>query len=195
MYTLSRLIPRLFLAGLLSLAAATAYAQTYVAPLIGANIGGDAGCAAAGCESPSVTLGAQYGYFENVFGYEEDFGYIINLFRDGPGARSRVITLMSNITYGPLIKDLWRPYVVGGVGFLKSKVEVSPSRQLAVEYTGFGWDLGGGVVIAKPRGTLGLKADWRMYRGFNDLRVEGFPVTDTHLFFTRLSLGVLIQFQ
>jgi opacity protein-like surface antigen len=169
-----------------------ARAQTYIVPYVGANLGGDADCAAVDCSARSVTLGGAYGFFENLFGYEEDFGYVSNLFRDGPGASSRVITLMTNGTINPKFGKYVHVYGLGGLGFVRTKVDVSPSTHVVGEDSGFGWNAGAGIVIAGEK-TIGIRADWRYFQSFSDLEAIGLPVQNTHLTFGRLSVGVVIM--
>ncbi len=157
---------------------------------MGANFGGDADCPAAGpCADAGVTLGAAYGYFNELMGIEEDFGFVANPFRDAPAADSRALTLMSNFMIGPLI-GVVRPYGLIGAGFMRAKMDPSPTRIGPLEHTDFGWDVGGGVLVAY--GHIGLRADLRVFRSFADFQAKGFPVSGAFNF-GRASIGLVIQ--
>jgi opacity protein-like surface antigen len=167
-----------------------ARAQTYLVAFGGTNVGPDTGCSS-NCGSRPVTLGGVYGYFEQLFGFETDFGYTQNAFPDGEGSRSRVITLMTNLSINPKVGAA-RLYALGGLGFIRSKVEVSPSTAFAGENGGFGWDVGAGIVVAKEK-SIGIRGDWRYIRGFSDLRALGFPLTGTNLSFNRFTVGLVVN--
>jgi opacity protein-like surface antigen len=190
-HSLKRVVVVLSAAIVLALVPSSARAQTFFIPFMGANFGGDVDCPSApSCAAdPSVTLGAAYGYFNDLIGLEEDFGYVLNPFRDDPPTDSRAITLMSNVMVGPLL-GLVRPYGLIGAGFMRVSMEPSPTRTLVTEHTDFGWDVGGGVLVAY--GHIGLRADLRFFRTFNNIQAKGFPVSGD-LNFGRASIGLVIQ--
>ena len=167
-----------------------AHAQTFLIAYAGTNVGPDTGCTS-NCGSQPVTLGGVYGYFQELFGFEEDFGYTQNAFQDGETSRSRIITLMTNVSVNPQV-GIARLYALGGVGFVRSKVEVSPTTLFVGEHGGFGWDVGAGIVVAKQK-SIGVRADWRYIAGFNDLHELGFPITGTNVSFNRYTVGLVIN--
>ena len=176
--------------------AGRAAAQTYFVPFAGANISGDASCAENyNCADSGLTLGASYGYFNeyinDIFGFDEEFGYTKNLFRrDGPGARSRVITLMTNITAGKQL-GLVRPYGLIGVGFIQTKILTTGQLSTNTEDDNdFGWNAGGGVVLSYGR--IGIRGDVRFFRGFHERESKGFPV-DEKIKFGRATIGLVVQ--
>ena len=100
--------------------------------------------------------------------------------------------MMSNVVIGPKI-SLVRPYVVGGVGLIKAKVEFTPGSLLNTSNNGFGWDIGGGLTVGGEH--VGIRGDIRYFHSFKDLEVLGFSVGgDTKLDFGRASVGLFLGF-
>ena len=98
---------------------------------------------------------------------------------------------MSNVVIGPRI-TLVRPYVVGGVGLIKSKVEFTPNSLLDSSNNGFGWNIGGGVVVGSER--IGIRGDIRYFHSFKDLEVLGVDLGGEKLDFGRASVGLFLGF-
>jgi len=65
------------------------------------------------------------------------------------------------------------PYVLGGVGLIKSHVEFTTASILTTNNNNFGWDLGGGVILLFG-GHLGVRGDIRHFHSFQD-KVLGSP--------------------
>src|SRR3954467_12189437 len=151
------------------LASRPAAAQGFVSPFIGWNFGGDAKCLlVAGCEEHTTAYGVAFGALGPVFGFEEEFGYTKNFFGEAPTYGSDVFTLMSNVIINAPIPVV-RPYVVGGVGFIKSHVEPTATSLLSFDSTNnsFGWDLGGGLIVGSSH--IGVRGDVRYFHTFSDI--------------------------
>lgn len=170
-----------------------AAAQGFINPFLGFNFGGDAKCPeVTGCEDKTTNFGVAIGTLGRVIGFEEEFGYAKNFFGTAPGFESSVLTLMSNVVIGPKI-TLVRPYVAGGVGLIKSKVEFTPTSLLDSSTNGFGWDVGGGVILGGEH--IGVRGDIRYFHSFKDLEILGFSLGgDTKLDFGRASVGLFLGF-
>jgi opacity protein-like surface antigen len=132
----------------LALAAAqTAGAQGFVSPLLGYDFGGDSGCPEiTGCEEKKLNAGVAIGAMNNVVGFEEEFAYARNFFGTAPGYSSSVLTVMSNLMIVPHLGPV-RPYVLVGLGLMKTHVELTPSSIVNGDNNHLGWDAGGGLMI------------------------------------------------
>ena len=169
-----------------------AAAQGFIAPFVGFNFGGDASCPEIeDCEDKATNFGVAFGTIGRVIGFEEEFSYAKDFFGTAPGFSSSVLTLMSNVVIGPRI-TLVRPYVVGGVGLIKSKVEFTPNSLLDSSNNGFGWNIGGGVVVGSER--IGIRGDIRYFHSFKDLEVLGVDLGGEKLDFGRASVGLFLGF-
>ena len=175
------------------LAPRPAVAQGFIAPFIGLDFGGDAKCPQiSGCEDKTSNVGVAFGSLGPVLGFEEDFSYAKNFFGTAPGLSSSVLTLMSNLVIGPKIAIV-RPYVAGGVGLIKAKVDFTTGSLLNTSNNGFGWDLGGGVIVGGKH--AGIRGDIRYFHSFKELEVLGFSLGgDTKLDFGRASVGLFLGF-
>jgi hypothetical protein len=171
-----------------------AAAQGFISPFIGFDFGGDAKCPEiSDCEDKTTNLGVSVGTLGPVIGFEEEFAYAKDFFGTAPLiSSSSVLTLMSNVIIGPKI-SLVRPYVVGGVGLIKAKVEFTPTSLLSTSNNGFGWDIGGGLVIGGEH--VGVRGDIRYFHSFKDLEVAGFSLGgDTKIDFGRATVGLFLGF-
>jgi opacity protein-like surface antigen len=186
----------------LSLALATAFvvaaathagAQTFVNPFVGYNFGGDATCPSVDrCEDKKLNAGVSIGRMGRVFGIEEEFAYAKDFFGTAPGFSSSVLTVMTNAMFIPKIGPV-RPYVLAGVGLIKTHVEFSPSSVLTSDNNNFGWDVGGGIMaLFGPH--VGMRGDIRYFHAFQDLAVLGITLSDTKLDFGRASAGLVLAF-
>ena len=181
------------LASFTLLPAAAARAQGFVSPLIGFNFGGDSGCPEiTGCEEKRLNAGVSLGVIGSVFGFEEEFAYASNFFGETPGVSSSVLTVMTNVMFVPDIGPI-RPYVVGGVGLIKTKIELTPASLLTSDNNHFGWDLGGGVMVFFGE-HVGIRGDIRYFHAFQDLELLGFSLGDTKLDFGRAAGALVLKF-
>ena len=181
------------LAAFLCLSALPASAQGYIAPLAGFNFGGDSGCPEiTDCDDKRLNAGVALGVLGNVFGFEEEFAYARDFFGDTPGVSSSVLTVMTNAMFAPNIGPV-RPFVVAGVGLIKTHVELTPSSVLTSYNNHFGWNLGGGLFIFFGE-HLGIRGDIRYFHSFQDLELLGVELGDTKLDFGRAAGAVVFKF-
>jgi opacity protein-like surface antigen len=138
-------------------------------------------------------------------GFEVDFGYSPNFFETSASSNnafqftndSNVVTLTGNVIVGAPIGGHGgsiRPYVVGGVGLIRSHVQDLPGVFDAESKNDFGFDLGGGVMGFFAQ-NIGLRGDFRYFRSFrgsNSDTVTGLALSDFH--FWRGSAGVTFKF-
>ena len=188
----ARVLP--ILAVLFLLASATsASAQGFIAPFIGYNFGGDAGCAELfDCEDKHTDFGVALGVMGGFFGFELDFGYTPDFFGESSEQSSNVMTLMGNFLIGPKIGPV-QPYGLAGLGLIKSDFEFTNFSALDTDNNKFGYDLGGGVMIFFGD-HIGIRGDVRYFHSFQKLELIGISLDETKLDFGRGSVGVVFKF-
>jgi opacity protein-like surface antigen len=178
--------------GAFALTPTSASAQGFISPFIGFDYGGNSGCpTATDCEDKNSNIGVAGGKLGAIAGAEVEFGYARDFFGEAPGVESNVLTLMTNVIVGPKIGAI-RPYVLGGVGLIKSRVELTAGSILDSN-SDFGWNIGGGVMLMFGE-HIGVRGDIRRFKSFSDLDVLGFSLSDEKLTFNRASAGLVLAF-
>ena len=168
-------------------------ADGFVSPFVGYNFGGDSGCPKiSNCDDKKLNAGVALGAMGNVFGFEEEFGYAKNFFGTAPGLDSSVFTIMTNVMLTPSLGPA-RPYVLAGLGLVKTHVSLTPSSVLSSNNNNLGWDVGGGL-MGFFGSHVGLRGDIRYIHSFQDLNVLGFTVSHAKLDFGRASVGLVVKF-
>ena len=173
--------------------ATPAGAQGFISPMIGLDFGGDAQCPhLTGCEDKKVNASVSFGAMGNLLGFEEEIAYAPDFFGSAAGLSSSVLTVMSNVMVVPKIGPV-RPYVEGGIGLIKTHVDLTTTSVFTTSNNGLGWDVGGGVmgVIGDH---VGLRGDLRYVHAFKDLTVLGFTLSNAKLNYGRASVGVVLKF-
>ncbi len=170
-----------------------ASAQGFISPLIGYNFGGDSGCPAiTDCEDKKLNIGVAFGALGPVLGFETELAFIDNFFGVTPILQSNVLTLMGNVMLAPKIGPV-RPYVVVGLGLIKTNVEFTSASLLDVANNNFGWNLGGGLMFFFGE-HVGVRGEIRYFHAFQDLEILGINIGDTKLDFGRAAAGVVFTF-
>lgn len=137
-------------------------------------------------------------------GFELDFGYSPNFFETGTSGSgfdfandSNVTTLMANAIIGIPIGGQRggsvRPYVVGGVGLIRTNVQDAGEFFDISTKNDFGFDVGGGVMGFFAE-NIGIRGDLRYFRslsGSSD-NVTGLGVSEFN--FWRGSVGLSFRF-
>jgi len=141
-----------------------------------------------------------------VIGFEVDFGYSPNFFETNTGSNdqfdlasnSNVTTLTANAIVGIPIGGQHggsvRPYVVGGVGLIRSNVGDVGDFFDAQSKNDFGFDVGGGV-MGFFNSNVGIRGDVRYFRSFQGAdsgSVTGLALGNLN--FWRGSVGVSLKF-
>ena len=174
---------------------ARAHADGFISPLIGFNFGGDASCqAASNCEDKRLNFGVGLGAMNAVLGFEEEFAYARDFFGIRPGVQNAsVLTLMSNFMLVPKIGPV-RPYVLAGVGLIKTHTEFTLTSLTSTDNNNFGWDVGGGLMVTiVPH--VALRGDIRYFHAFQDLgNIPVIPVANQKLDFGRAAAAVVFTF-
>ena len=170
-----------------------AHADGFISPLIGFNFAGDANCPAiSDCQDKRLNFGAAIGGMNAILGFEQEFAYARDFFGTAPGLQSSVFTMMSNLMVVPKIGPV-RPYVVGGLGLIKTHVDFTTSALFSSDNNDFGWDLGGGLMVTLvPH--VAIRGDIRHFHSFQDLAVAGFVLNNSKLNFGRAAAALTFTF-
>lgn len=177
----------------LAATATEARAQGYISPMVGYDFGGDSGCPNVNsCTDKKVNWSVAAGVLGKIVGIEGEFAYAPDFFGSASGFSSNVVTMMGNIMLAPKVGPV-HPYVLAGVGLIKSHVDLTTTSLFTTDNSDFGWDVGGGV-IGFVSGHFGLRADLRYFHSFQDFTVLGFTLDNTKLDYGRASAGVVFKF-
>jgi opacity protein-like surface antigen len=183
---------------LFALAPRPAHAQGYFVPFFGYDFGGDAGACPPNtilinCSVRRAAYGLNFGSLAaGIVGFDADISYAPDFFgkSDSFGANS-VLTFMSNVVIavpaGPV-----HPYVTGGLGFMRTKVELKASSLLSTSNTSFGYNIGGGIMVFLPS-HLGVRIDYRNIRSASDITIAGINIQNRKLSFSRLAFGLVLH--
>jgi hypothetical protein len=179
----------------LVLAPIQARADGFVTPWVGSAFGSNInnGRTAIGVDAGGMGAGViggelDFGYSPSFFGTKSDFG------------NNTVINLMANVIVGAPVGGQRgagiRPYLVGGVGLLRTQIDGGTLAKVSSSDNMFGWDAGGGV-MGYFNNHVGLRGDLRYLRGTHDLNDStGFNSVDFNgnkIHFWRASVGVVFR--
>lgn len=171
---------------------ASAHAEAFVSPWIGANFATDLGD---GRNAFGLTAG---GMGAGVIGGEIDLGYSPSFFgTDNIFGSNNVLTMMGNVIIGVPIGGTRgvgiRPYGTGGVGLIRTSVDG------LLTMTGFsdnslGLNLGGGV-MGFLGNHFGVRGDLRYFRTLNigSLTPNAFNLDLGGFTFWRASVGLVFR--
>jgi opacity protein-like surface antigen len=195
----------------LAAAPRNASADWTLTPFLGWNFGGSADVnnpAAGTTFNNSFEHKIDYGVSlagmgSGIFGGEIDFGYSPNFFETGPSINgfqfandSNVTTLTGNLIIGAPVGGhgaSFRPYAVGGVGLIRTKVQDAAGFFDVASKNDFGYDIGAGAMVFFAQ-NIGLRGDFRYFRSFQGSsdNVTGLGLSNFH--FWRGSVGVSFKF-
>ena len=190
---MKRVIKSLILTGAVAvvLAPMRARADGFVTPWVGSAFGSNIkngqttfGISAGGMGAGIVGGEADFGWSPSFFGTQSDFG------------NNTVMNLMGNLILGVPIGGQHgagiRPYVVGGVGLIRTQIDGGTISKVSSSNNMFGWDAGGGV-MGYFSDHVGLRGDLRYLRATSDLTVNGLDLKGDRLHFWRASVGVVLR--
>ncbi len=189
----------------------SASADWVVTPFIGWNFGGSADVQGTGGTSFENKFEKKIDYGVSLasmgagaVGFEVDFGYSPNFFESGTAGNnnfefandSNVVTLTGNVIVGAPIGGHGgsiRPYVVGGVGLIRSNVQDAAGVFDVENKNDFGFDLGAGVMGFFAQ-NVGLRGDFRYFRSFRGTSDTATGLGLSNFHFWRGSAGVTFKF-
>jgi opacity protein-like surface antigen len=201
---------KLFVTASLALAASTAVPATASAdwlftPFIGSTFGGSANIGGEGDSFKNeferkLNYGASLAFVgSGAVGFEFDFGYSPNFFRADTGdsgidfvGDGNVTTAMVNLVVGAPHGGV-RPYVSGGVGLIKSKVDDIGQFFGSIDSTDFGFNAGAGLGGFFSE-NVGLRGDIRFFRSVHDSSADGIDLELGQFKFWRGTVGITFKF-
>jgi opacity protein-like surface antigen len=192
---MSRVIKSLLIASATAvvLAPVPARADGFFIPWVGSAFGSSIqnGQAAIGVSGGAMGAGiiggeADFGWSPSFFGTKTDFG------------NNTVMNLMGNVILGIPVGGQHgagvRPYVVGGLGLVRTQIDGGTVAHVSSSDNMFGWDAGGGV-MGYFSDHVGLRGDVRYLRATSDLKtgVTTLDLGGNQLHFWRASVGVVFR--
>jgi len=184
----------------ITLAPVPARADTLLTPFFGVNFGGDAGKEfSEAFDTSQYNWGASITFMGGgVFGFEGDFGFSPDFYGKTDLGGSNVFTATGNLVIGIPFGGQHgfgvRPYGVVGAGLLKSASDFGTAIT-DIDESSVTWSAGGGVLVFFGS-SMGIRADVRYFRTFDDLEILGIPIAESpgKVDFTRGSLGFVLRF-
>lgn len=175
----------------LAMAPAAARADGWVNPWAGVNFGADVedGRGAFGVNAGGMGAGIiggeiGFGYSPSFFGAENDFG------------NNTVIDLMGNVIVGLPFGGQrgagLRPYVVGGLGLIRTQIDGGTLFDVSISDNHFGWNAGAGV-MGFFNDHIGVRADLRYLSNFSDSTSLDSLDFDGTFNYWRASFGIVIR--
>ena len=175
------------------LAPSQARADGFFTPWVGSAFGSNIrnGQTTVGVSAGSMGAGivggeADFGWSPSFFGNQSDFGH------------NTVINLMGNLILGVPVGGQHgagiRPYVVGGIGLIRTQIDGGTIAKVSSSDNMFGWDAGGGV-MGYFADHVGVRGDLRYLRATHQLNtgVSSIDINGDRLHFWRASIGIVIR--
>jgi opacity protein-like surface antigen len=197
---MKRVIKSLVLTGAMAivLAPIQARADGWVAPWIGSAFGssidngrGTFGVSAGGMGGGIVGAEFDFGYNPSFFGTQNDFG--------NNSVLNATVSLIVGVPIGGTYGKGVRPYVLGGVGLIRTQIDGVSNTNLfrpASSDNMFGWDAGAGV-MGFFNDHVGLRGEIRYLRGTHDMNestgINSVDFRGNKLHFWRPSIGVVFR--
>lgn len=175
------------------LAPAPARADGFFVPWVGSGFGSNIknGQTTVGVSAGSMGAGviggeADFGWSPSFFGSQSDFG------------SNTVMNLMGNLILGVPVGGQRgpgiRPYVVGGIGLVRTQIDGGTVAKVSSSDNMFGWDAGGGV-MGYFADHVGIRGDVRYIRGTHQLNtgVSAVDLNGDRIHYWRATIGVLFR--
>ena len=175
------------------LAPSQARADGFFTPWVGSAFGSNIrnGQTTVGVSAGSMGAGivggeADFGWSPSFFGNQSDFGH------------NTVMNLMGNLILGVPVGGQHgagiRPYVVGGIGLIRTQIDGGTIAKVSSSDNMFGWDAGGGV-MGYFADHVGVRGDLRYLRATHQLNtgVSSIDINGDRLHFWRASIGIVIR--
>ena len=175
------------------LAPIQARADGFFTPWVGSAFGSNIqnGQTTVGVSAGSMGAGivggeADFGWSPSFFGNQSDFGH------------NTVMNLMGNLILGVPVGGQHgagiRPYVVGGVGLIRTQIDGGTLAKVSSSDNMFGWDAGGGV-MGYFADHVGIRGDLRYLRATHELNtgVSSVDINGNRLHFWRASIGLVLR--
>jgi hypothetical protein len=182
------------------MAPATARADGLFIPFIGVNFAGNSRQEFSDAiDAGRVDWGGSLAYMGGgVLGFEAEIGYSPDFFGRTDLGGSSLLTATGNlligIPFGGQSGLGFRPYVLGGLGVIRSEIDTF-GDVLSLDNSEAAWNFGGGAMFFFGT-TVGLRADLRYFRTFGrvDLDLSDAIARRGRLDFARASAGLILRF-
>ena len=179
---------------------AQARADWFFTPYIGANLSRGGDTFGFDTDNTTANFGGSLGYMgAGIFGFEVDFGYSPHFFETGDVETldGNVTSLMGNVIIGIPIGGQTgggvRPYVSGGAGLLRSRLD-DVDDFFDLNENSFGVNAGGGVMVFFSD-SVGIRGDLRYFRSLaGDVDEDDVDLSLGGFHFWRASAGVTFRF-
>lgn len=172
---------------------ADARAQGFISPMYGVNFGGVSGCPQLPvCTDKQTNFGFSAGLFSKVLVVETEVAYAPTFLGKAPGLSSNAWTFMANLLVAPAVGPV-RPYMLGGLGLIRTRVELTASRATTTNDNALGFAVGGGIIGFVTR-HVGLRVDMRYVVSFSDFTVDGLTLSSDNVDYSRATAGVIVRF-
>ena len=181
-------------------APAAARADGLLIPFIGVNFAGNSGRELSNAiDAERVDWGVSLGYMGGgILGLEADLAYSPDFFGKNDLGGSSVLTATGNLLIGVPIGGQsgvgFRPYVLGGLGVIRSQVDAL-GDVASLDNSKAAWSFGGGAMFFFAN-HIGVRGDLRYFRTFGrlDLDIVDGTRRSERLDFARASLGLTLRF-
>jgi len=181
------------IAGILVGQPVLARAQGFVSPMYGVNFGGVSGCPQlTGCMDQQTNVSVAAGLLSRLVALEAEVAYTPTFLGEAPGLSSKALTLMGNVMIAPEVGRL-RPYMLGGLGVIRTRVELTTSSPITTDHSVLAFGVGGGV-IGFVTSHFGLRVDMRYIHSFSEFTVAGLTLSSDNIDYSRASAGVVVKF-
>lgn len=168
---------------------ATASAQVSITPFAGVAFEGDTA-------GEQLSGGASLLLMGKIVGVELEFGYTPDFYNESSEIElvgdSNVTSLSANLLLGWGAGPV-RPYVTGGLGLLRTRIDSAEQLFDDVSSNDLGLNAGGGLMVFF-NDHVGLRGDLRYFRGFSEIDIDDLEVTLDGFDFWRAYGGVTIGF-
>ena len=177
------------------LAPLQARADGFITPWVGSAFGNTNNI-----QNGQTTLGVSAGVMGGgIVGGEFDFGWSPSFFgTKSDFGNNTVMNAMGNLILGIPIGGQHgggvRPYIVGGVGLIRTQIDGGTVATVSSSDNMFGWDAGGGV-MGFFSDHVGMRGDLRYMRATGDFttNVSSIDVNGDKLHFWRATIGVTFR--
>jgi opacity protein-like surface antigen len=177
----------------LVLAPTPARADGFITPWVGSAFGSN-------IDNGQTTFGVSGGGMgAGIIGGEVDFGWSPSFFgTKSDFGNNTVMNRMGNLIVGVPIGGTHgagvRPYVIGGLGLIRTQIDGGTIANVSSSNNMFGWDAGGGV-MGYFSDHVGLRGDLRYLRATSDLKtgVSTLDLSGNQLHFWRATVGVVFR--
>lgn len=178
---------------LVVVAGASASGQAFISPMYGLNFGGASGCPQlSNCRDSQTNVSAGAGALWPGIAAEVEVAYAPKFLGKAAGLSATATSLTGNVMLAPQVGPL-RPYMLGGIGAVRTRIDLASSELGASSDTNLIFSVGGGLMWFVTN-RVGVRADMRYFHSFSDHSVMGLTLNSSNIDYSRVSSGVVVRF-